>query len=118
MKLDIVTIFVTNLERSVSFYKDVLGLEEERSFSPREGTRIVFLKADNTTVELIEQQDRIEDLKESEECRVTIVFETEDLPGMLDVLHTAGIGVMAGPIEDYIFILDPDGLKIGIQQKK
>ena len=118
MKLNIVTIFVTNLERSISFYQDILGLEVDRSFSPHEGTRIVFLKADNTSVELIEQKDRIEDIKESEESRVNIVFETEDLPRMMDTLHTAGIGVMAGPIADYIFIMDPDGLKIGIQQKQ
>ena len=44
---------VADLEKTVAFYRDVLGLEEVRRFTSPRGSRLVFLKAPQSE-ELIE----------------------------------------------------------------
>ncbi len=43
---------VTDLEKTVSFYKDVLGLEETRRHTSGRGSQLVFLKAPGSEEEI------------------------------------------------------------------
>ena len=43
---------VTNLEKTVSFYRDVLGLKEVRRHTSGRGSQLVFLKAPGSDVEI------------------------------------------------------------------
>ncbi len=43
---------VHDLEKTVSFYRDVLGLEEVRRHTSGRGSQLVFLKAPGSTVEI------------------------------------------------------------------
>ena len=43
---------VTNLEKTVAFYKDVLGLEEIRRHTSGRGSQLVFLKAPGSEEEI------------------------------------------------------------------
>ena len=43
---------VTDLEKTVSFYKDVLGLEELRRHTSGRGSQLVFLKAPGSDEEI------------------------------------------------------------------
>ena len=43
---------VTDLEKTVSFYKDVLGLEELRRHTSGRGSQLVFLKASGSDEEI------------------------------------------------------------------
>jgi lactoylglutathione lyase len=43
---------VTDLEKTVSFYRDVLGLEEVRRHTSGRGSQLVFLKAPGSDVEI------------------------------------------------------------------
>ena len=43
---------VTDLEKTVSFYKDVLGLEETRRHTSGRGSQLVFFKAPGSEEEI------------------------------------------------------------------
>jgi lactoylglutathione lyase len=43
---------VSDLEKTISFYKDVLGLEEVRRHTSGRGSKLVFLKAPDSDVEI------------------------------------------------------------------
>ena len=43
---------VTDLEKTVSFYRDVLGLEETRRHTSGRGSQLVFFKAPGSEVKL------------------------------------------------------------------
>ena len=43
---------VSDLEKTISFYKDVLGLDEVRRQTSGRGSQLVFLKAPNSDVEI------------------------------------------------------------------
>ena len=43
---------VSDLEKTISFYKDVLGLEEVRRQTSGRGSQLVFLKAPDSDVEI------------------------------------------------------------------
>jgi lactoylglutathione lyase len=43
---------VTDLEKTVSFYRDVLGLEETRRHTSGRGSQLVFLKAAGSEEEI------------------------------------------------------------------
>ena len=58
MKITWVTIKVTNLQESKSFYKNFLGLKLKKEFSPMEGMTIAFLNAENgVEIELIHNKN-------------------------------------------------------------
>jgi len=107
---------VTDLEKTVSFYKDVLGLKELRRHTSGRGSQLVFLKAP-------ESDEEIEICKFDESGPVVIgpdlthlAFEVDDLETfakeatakgypLSDGPHAAGSGKIA-------FIDAPEGYEI------
>ena len=107
---------VTDLEKTVSFYKDVLGLKELRRHTSGRGSQLVFLKAP-------EGDEEIEICKFDESGQVVIgpdlthlAFEVDDLETfakeatakgypLSDGPHAAGSGKIA-------FIDAPEGYEI------
>jgi len=107
---------VTDLEKTVSFYKDVLGLKELRRHTSGRGSQLVFLKAP-------EGDEEIEICKFDESGPVVIgpdlthlAFEVDDLETfakeatakgypLSDGPHAAGSGKIA-------FIDAPEGYEI------
>lgn len=88
---------VDDLEKTIAFYRDVLGLEVvERHESPR-GSKLAFLKAPGSQ-ELIE----VCSYPASGPVRVQadlvhLAFEVEDLDGTLAELTRLGIPITDGP---------------------
>ena len=107
---------VTDLEKTVSFYKDVLGLKELRRHTSGRGSQLVFLKAP-------ESDEEIEICKFDESGPVVVgpdlthlAFEVDDLEKfakeatakgypLSDGPHAAGSGKIA-------FIDAPEGYEI------
>ena len=114
---------VNDLERTVKFYRDVLGLAEvKRHKSPR-GSELVFLQASGSE-ELIE----ICFLPGSESVKVQpdlthLAFEVDSLAEFEKHLAKHGLKYSDGPITSstgttFAFVDGPEGYEIELIQKK
>ncbi|HEX9061360.1 MAG TPA: VOC family protein [Clostridia bacterium] len=121
MKIGFTQVSVSNLEVSLSFYKDVLHLKEYLRFSPRQGINIAILCDEaNNKVELIEDRN-ISEYKCTSDSKVAIGFLVEDLELVIEELRKRNIEIVCGPITvgkgmKFLFIKDPDGVEIEIVQ--
>lgn len=111
---------VDDLEKTVSFYKDVLGLEEvKRHKSPR-GSELVFLKTPNSD-ELIEICSFPASGPVSFCSDLThLAFEVEDLTAFAAHAAAKGYPLSDGPTESssgtFAFIDAPEGYEIELIQ--
>ncbi len=112
---------VSDLEKTISFYKDVLGLEELRRHTSGRGSQLVFLKAPGS-------DEEIEICKFDESGPVVVgpdlthlAFEVDDLDEfaknaaakgypLSDGPHSTGTGIIA-------FIDAPEGYEIELIER-
>ena len=113
---------VSDMEQTVAFYTNVLGLEVlERKVSPR-GSHLAFLKVPNSE-ELIELTSfppsgpvRVQ------EDLVHLAFQVESLDDTIASLHAKGVKVTDGPTQTssgsrFIFIDAPDGYEVELIER-
>lgn len=114
------TVTVRNLEESLKFYTEILGLVKVNKFSPEAGVTISFLKdSESNLIELLEDKNLSEE--NFKESRVSIGFGVENLDDTLKKLKEKGIDIIRDIIETpgdgkLAFIKDPNGVEIGINQ--
>ena len=107
---------VQDLEKTVSFYKDVLGLEELRRHTSGRGSQLVFLKAPHSDAE-------IEICKFDESGPILVgpdlthlAFEVEDLEQFAEHAEAKGYPLSDGPhatgTGKIAFIDAPEGYEI------
>ena len=118
MKFCWVTINVKDMEKSMEFYKEVLGLPINRRFNTGTGVEIAFLGDEFTKVELI-YNEKCKEIAFGQD--ISIGFEVESLDDMVADLKNKGITIHSGPYQPnpkmkFLFIQDPDGLKIQLVQ--
>ena len=113
---------VSDMEQTIQFYADVLGLEVlERKVSPR-GSHLAFLKVPNSD-ELIELTSfppsgpvRVQ------EDLVHLAFQVESLDDTIASLNAKGVKVTDGPTTTssgsrFIFIDAPDGYEVELIER-
>ncbi len=113
---------VSDLDRTIRFYTEVLGLEVlERKTSPR-GSQLAFLKVPNSD-ELIELTSfppsgpvRVQ------EDLVHLAFQVESLEDTIAALGAKGVPITDGPTTTssgsrFIFIDAPDGYEIELIER-
>ncbi len=113
---------VSDMDQTIKFYTDVLGLEVlERKTSPR-GSHLAFLKVPNSE-ELIELCSfPASGAVQVQEDLVHLAFEVEDMDHTIQELNTKGIPITDGPTTSssgsrFIFIDAPDGYEIELIQR-
>ncbi len=109
------TINVRDLEASLAFYRDLLGLPVKRRFAAGEGREIAFLGEGETQVELIAGNPGGQSRFGNDISLGFVVPRT--LEDFQELLTARGIQVEAGPIQPnpqirFSYIRDPDGLRI------
>lgn len=135
-------ITVSNLERSISFYRDLLGLElvmteeSERSQDDRSKAlgvakatvKLAILRAGDAQVELIEYvtaKGRDYDRQNNDVGTMHIAFQVEDIDAVYRKLLDAGVRftappatIPAGPMAGWrwTYFFDPDGVSLEIIQ--
>jgi len=112
---------VSDLEKTVSFYRDVLGLQETKRFTSGRGSQLVFFKAPGSD-ELIE----ICKFDESGPVQVGpdlthLAFEVEDLAAFAKHSTSKGYPLSDGPHKSssgsvIAFIDAPEGYEIELIQ--
>ena len=113
---------VSDMDQTIAFYKDVLGLEVlERKTSPR-GSHLAFLKVPNSE-ELIElcSFPPSGPVKVQEDL-VHLAFEVDNLDETIRALEAKRIKITDGPTRSssgsrFLFIDAPDGYEIELIER-
>jgi lactoylglutathione lyase len=113
---------VNDLERTVRFYRDILGLQEvDRRKSPR-GSELVFMKAPESE-ELIELSCYPASGSVQVQPDLThLAFEVDDLEAFTRDLEKKGVKLSDGPTRSssgsvFAFIDAPEGYEIELIQR-
>ena len=114
---------VSNMDKSIYFYRDILGMKVvEQKTSPR-GSKLVFLKFPDMDCELELCSFPDSGNVHVPEDLVHLAFEVDDLERCIERLKVAGAIITEGPIESsngtrLIFTEDPDKYEIELMQYK
>jgi len=108
------TIQVSDMEKSLSFYQDVIGLKINRRMQPMPDINIVFLGSGGTEIELIHNNKKTSFNYGKD---ISLGFTVESLDKTIEFLNNRNIPIHSGPFQPspiikFLYILDPDGLKI------
>ena len=108
------TLMVKDLDESIQFYKDIVGLEEDRRFPAGPGVEIVFLGKGETKVELICDKSKKEIVVGPD---ISWGFEIDSADQMMSFLRDKGIEITKGPFKTgdgstFFYIADPNGMSI------
>lgn len=116
------TIKVKNLEESIKFYQEIVGLKVQRRFEARPEREIAFLAAaeGQTEVELIADQGK-ENVDIGQD--ISLGFEVESVAEKIDFFKEKEIEIESGPVApnpeiEFFYVLDPNGLKIQFVENK
>jgi len=108
------TLRVKNLEESLRFYTEIIGLKTEKRFAAGPDTEIAFLGNGETKVELIHHKNG-EAIDVGSD--ISWGFEVKSLDNMIQLVKDKGINIISGPVQPnphirFFFISDPNGMKI------
>ncbi|MBN1290191.1 MAG: VOC family protein [Actinobacteria bacterium] len=116
MKVKYATMAVADMDESIKFYTEVLGLEIENQHNPRSEVSITLLKGEgDTMIELIE------DTKSPRETGwFSVGMEVEDLDTAVEELKNKGANITMEPVPITVgtlaFLEDPNGAQIALIQ--
>lgn len=122
MKFLWTTIYVKDMDESIAFYSNLLGLQVMKRFPAGPGMEIAFMGngADNETlVELLaDSNNNTIDFSEF----ISLGFAVESIDAMLNNIKSKNISIHNGPFETpgskFFSIKDPNGLNIQLFQEK
>jgi lactoylglutathione lyase len=121
MKLCWVTISVENLERSLEFYHDLLGLNICSRFKAGDGVEIAMLgEADQPKIELLYNSHHE---IANPGTGISIGFEVESLDDAIATVQSKHIPIIKGPLSPtpktrFFFVNDPNGVEIQLVENK
>ena len=113
------TIQTENLEESMAFYQEAIGLKIEGRFPAGPGREIAFLSDDNVKIELLFDQ-AYQPAKQID--GISIGFQVDNLEDAITHVSDLNIEIEAGPIQPnpmvkFFYVRDPNGVKIQIVQQ-
>jgi len=113
MKYAYTTIFVNDIEKSIEFYKNLIGLKIINRMEVH-SQQLVFLGLGETKIELICDGQRREI---PEDISISMGFESDDIEQNIQVLKDAGYLPITDIIKPskyvrFIFFKDPDGYRV------
>jgi predicted enzyme related to lactoylglutathione lyase len=96
-----VVVEAEDYEAALTFYRDVLGLPEQESYSGDGGAQVAILDAGRATLEIANpaQKRMIDDVEVGTQVapHIRLAFEVADTAGVTDELVDAGAGLVAPP---------------------
>ncbi|MCG8570411.1 MAG: VOC family protein [Spirochaetes bacterium] len=118
MKFCWTSLYVNNMEESLKFYQEIVGLKIDRKLQAGPTMDIVFLGDGETKIELIADQSKNKvDLGKD----ILMGFTIDSVEEKLAFLKSKGINIHSGPFQPtpqtkFFFVEDPNGLKIQFVQ--
>ncbi|KAF5038532.1 Glyoxalase/Bleomycin resistance protein/Dioxygenase superfamily protein [anaerobic digester metagenome] len=120
MKFLWTTIHVKDMEESLNFYQEVVGLKLVNRFNAGPEMEICFMGEDDTKLELI-CSSKIKNIQPGN--AVSLGFKVESLDEMINIVNEKGIEIKTGPVQPnpdlkYFIALDPNGVKIQFAEQR
>ena len=114
MKFCWCTITVADMQESLKFYQEIVGLSVDRRFQTGPGMEIAFLGDGETKVELI--SDPNHKLVNNIEG-ISLGFEVGSVDEMIKLIKEKGLEVHSGPFQPnphvkFFFVKDPNGVSV------
>ena len=114
---------VSDMDKSVYFYRDILGMKVVEQKTSLRGSKLVFLKFPDMDCELELCSFPDSGNVHVPEDLVHLAFEVDDLERCIERLKVAGVLITEGPIKSsngtrFIFTEDPDKYEIELMQYK
>lgn len=114
MKFCWVTLGVKDMEESVAFYRDVVGLPLGKRFTTGDGIEICFLGEGETRVELVCGANH---KVAADPEGISLGFEVKSVDDMLDFVNEKELEITGGPYQPtpqikFFYIKDPDGVSV------
>lgn len=114
MKFCWTTVNVKDLDESLKFYKEIVGLSVDRRFMAGNNVEIAFLGKGETKLELIYDKNK-KDLFIGND--ISVGFEVKSVDEMMEFLKEKNIKIQSGPFQPnpkirFIYIKDPNGLSV------
>jgi lactoylglutathione lyase len=107
---------VADMDESIKFYTEVMGLEIESKHNPRPGWNITLLKGEGDA--MIELHENKENPREP--GLFAVGMEVEDINAPVEELRSKGAKITMEPITVEVgtiaFLADPNGAQIGLIQ--
>jgi lactoylglutathione lyase len=115
MKVKYATILVADMDQSLKFYTDVMGLEVDSQHNPHPGLTITLLKGEgDAMVELIENTEN------PQTGLFSVGMEVEDINTTVKKLKSKGAKITQDPMPITVgtlaFLEDPNGAQIALIQ--
>lgn len=113
------TLTVKNLNESIKFYTDIVGLEVVERITAGPGLEIAFLGKGETKVELKSSNGEETHMGKD----VSLGFAVDSLDEKIKFIESKGISIHSGPFAPnphtrFFYIKDPDGIKIQFLESK
>lgn len=116
MKIKYATMAVVDMDESIKFYTEVMGLEIDSQHNPYPGLTITLLKGEgDAMIELIENKENPQ-----ETGLFSVGIEVEDISTTVKELKSKGAKITMEPtpitVGTLAFLEDPDGAQIALIQ--
>lgn len=108
------TLYVKDMEASIRFYEEVVGLKVNKRFTSAPGSEIAFLGEGDTQVELICSTQK-KDI--SVGLDISLGFVVDSIEQRMELVKEKGVEVHSGPFQPnphvkFFYVQDPTGWKI------
>lgn len=112
------TVHVRDMEKSLWFYQNIVGLTLKRRFNETSGTDLAFLGDGETQLELIVGKG-----EPYSGGGISLGFKVECLEDKIDFVRDMGISLHSGPFAPsartrFFFVQDPDGVLVQFVEQK
>jgi predicted enzyme related to lactoylglutathione lyase len=119
MKLDFITVYTIDIEKSIAFYQHVLDFKVSRRFTPGAGVEIVFMDDQRG-----HQIEFIKDIKELpySGSGLSLGFYVDDIKKTAEHLESHHVEILFGPITmdsgvKLLHARDINGLELGFVEQ-
>lgn len=114
------TVTVRNMDESLDFYQNVVGLTLNKRVKSNETTSLAFLGTGETQIELIHRSNA-EPLVMGK--GISLGFAVENLDVKMQSIKEQGLELYDGPFAPnphvrFFYVLDPNGLKIQFVERR
>ncbi|MGV8905648.1 MAG: VOC family protein [Acetobacterium sp.] len=119
MKFSWVTVMVVNMDESIKFYTEIVGLAVNNRMKAGPGIELGFLGDGETEIELVCHESNNEVSFGND---ISLGFEVSSMDETLAMVNKNGIAIHSGPFQPnphikFFYITDPNGLKIQFIEK-
>jgi glyoxylase I family protein len=120
--LDHLALKVTDMDKALHFYHQVLGLKLLRTSGPNEaGGRSAVLQAGGQNLDLFSRPDFVSADKDKPVGmdHLCLLMEVESIDRLMEYLRQAEVEIFWGPVERHgstsVYVYDPDGVHVELR---